>query len=98
MTSRNGLDRMHKLLFNNALETLLVPDSGREEVVGSRGVRSIGVVVVPQFAHLLAGYLGLVVACLGGGFLVSYNGQNNLASDLDTPGTKWPWLPTARRF
>ena len=64
MAFRNGLDRMHKLLFNNALETLLVPDPGREEALGSRGVRSIGIVVVPLIAHLLAGFLGLVVVCL----------------------------------
>ena len=83
----DGLDRMHKLVFNNVLETLLVPDSGGEEVVGSRGVRSIGIVVIPQFAHLLAGFLGLVVVCLGV-FLVSYNRQNNLARDPDTLGTK----------
>jgi hypothetical protein len=88
MTFRNGLERMHKLLFNNALETLLVPDSGGEEVVGNRVVRSIGIVVVPLIAHILAGFLGLVVVCLGGVFLISYNRQNNLASDPDTLGTK----------
>ena len=88
MTFRNGLDRMHKLLFNNALETLLVPDSGGEEVVGNRIVNSIGIVVVPLIAHILAGFLGLVVVCLGGVFLISYNRQNNLASDPDTLGTK----------
>ena len=84
----NGLDRMHKLLFNNALETLLVPDSGGEEVVGIRVVGSIGIVVVSLIAHILAGFLGLLVVCLGGVFLISYNRQNNLASDPDTLGTK----------
>ena len=79
---------MHKLLFNNALETLLVDDSGGEEVMGKRVVTSIGIVVVPLIAHILAGFLGLVVVCLGGVFLVSYNRQNNLASDPDTLGTK----------
>ena len=88
MIFRNGLDRMHKLLFNTALETLLISDSGGEEVVGKRGVRSIGIVVVPLVAHLLAGFLGLVVVCLGGVFLVCYNRQNNLAGDPDTLGTK----------
>jgi len=88
MTFRDGLDRMHKLLFNNALETLLVSDSDGEEVVGKRVVRSIGIVVVPLIAHILAGFLGLVVVCLGGVFLISYNRQNNLASDPDTLGTK----------
>ena len=88
MTFRNGLDKMYKLLFNNALETLLVEDSGGEEVVGKRIVTSIGIVVVPLIAHILAGFLGLVVVCLGGVFLVSYNRQNNLASDPDTLGTK----------
>jgi len=88
MTFRNGLDKMHKLLFNNALETLLVSDSGGEEVVGKRVVRSIGIVVVPLIAHILTGFLGLVVVCLGGVFLISYNRQNNLASDPDTLGTK----------
>ncbi|PUU73735.1 hypothetical protein B9Z19DRAFT_1094473 [Tuber borchii] len=87
-TFRDGLDRMHKLFFNTALETMLVSDSGGEEVVGKRRVTSIGIVVVPQFAHILAGFLGLVVICLGGVFLVSYNRQNNLASDPDTLGTK----------
>ena len=88
MTLRNGLDRMHKLLFNNALETLLVDDSGGEEVVGKRIVISIGIVVVPLFAHILAGFLGIIVVCLGGVFLASYDRQNNLASDPDTLGTK----------
>jgi len=88
ITFRNGLDRMHKLLFNNALETLLVDDSSGEEVVGKRVVTSIGIVVVPLIAHILAGFLGLVVICLGGVFFVSYNRQNNLASDPDTLGTK----------
>ena len=87
MTFRNGLDRMHKLLFNNALETLLVDDSDGEEVVGKRVVTSIGIVVVPLIAHILAGFLGLVVVCLSGVFLVSYNRQNNLASDPDSLGT-----------
>ena len=87
-TLRNGLDRMHKLLFNNALETLFVPDSGGEEVVGKRAVGSIGIVVVPLIAHLLAGFLGLVVVCLGGVFLISSNRQINLASDPDSLGTK----------
>ena len=85
---RDGLDKMHKLFFNSALETMLVSDSGGKEVVGNRAVTSIGIVVVPQFAHILAGFLGLVVICLGGVFLVSYNRQNNLASDPDTLGTK----------
>jgi len=88
VTFRNGLERMHQLLFNSALETLLVPDSGGEEVVGNRAVRSVGIVVVPLIAHILAGFLGLVVVCLCGVFFVSYNRQNNLASDPDTLGTK----------
>ena len=88
ITFRDGLDKMHKLLFNNALQTLFVPDSGGEEVVGNRVVRSIGIVVVPLIAHILAGFLGLVVVCLGGVFLISYDRQNNLASDPDTLGTK----------
>ncbi|PUU76809.1 hypothetical protein B9Z19DRAFT_1129183 [Tuber borchii] len=88
MTFRNGLDRMHKLLFNNALETLLVDDSDGEEVVGKRVVTNTGIVVVPLIAHILAGTLGLVVVCLGGVFLVSNDRQNNLASDPDTLGTK----------
>ena len=88
VTFRNGLERMHQLLFNSALETLLAPDSGGGEVMGNREVRSIGIVVVPLIAHILAGFLGLVVVCLGGVFLISYNRQNNLASDPDTLGTK----------
>ena len=95
---RNGLDRMHKLLFNNALETLLMSDSGGEEVVGKRGVRSIGIVVVPLIAHLLAGFLGLVVFCLGGVFLVCYNRQNNLAGDPDTLGTKMALVAHSERL
>ena len=88
VTFRDGLERMHKLLFNNALETLLVPDSGGVEVVGNRAIRSVGIVVVPLIAHILASFLGLVVVCLCGVFFVSYNRQNNLASDPDTLGTK----------
>jgi len=88
VTFSNGLERMHKLLFNTALETLLLPDSSGEEVVGKRKVRSIGIVVVPLIAHILAGFLGLVFICLGGVFLSSYNRQNNLASDPDTLGMK----------
>ena len=81
---KNGLERMHKLLFNNALESLLLPDPNGEKVMGI----SVGVVVVPLIAHILAGFLGLVVVCLCGVFFVSYNRQNNLASDPDTLGTK----------
>ena len=88
ITFSRGLDRMHKLLFNNALETLLVDVSSGEEVVGKRVVTSRGIVVVPLIAHILAGFLGLVVVCLGGVFLVSYDRQNNLASDPDSLGTK----------
>ena len=88
VTFHNGLERMHQLLFNNALETLLLPDSGGEEVVGNRAVRSVGIVVVPLIAHILASFLGLVAVCLCGVFFVSYNRQNNLASDPDTLGTK----------
>ncbi|PUU79489.1 hypothetical protein B9Z19DRAFT_1125084 [Tuber borchii] len=79
---------MHQLLFNKALETLLVPESGGEEVVGNRVVRSVGIIVVSRLAHILASFLGLVVVCLCGVFFVSYNRQNNLASDPDTLGTK----------
>jgi len=85
---RNGLDRRHKLLFNNALETLFVDDSGGEEVVGKTIITSIGIAVVPLFAHMRVGFLGLVVVCLGGVFLVSYDRQNSIASDPDTRGTK----------
>ena len=88
VTFRNGVERMHQLLFNNALETLLVPDSGGKEAMGNRAVRSVGIIVVPLIAHILAGFLGLVVVCLCGVFFVSYNRQNNLASDPDTLGTK----------
>jgi len=88
MIFSNGLESMHKLLFNNALETLLVPDSDGSEVMGKREVRSIGIVVVPLIAHILAGFLGLVVVCLVAVFLISYNRQNNLASYQDTLGIK----------
>ncbi|RPB03871.1 hypothetical protein L873DRAFT_1786829 [Choiromyces venosus 120613-1] len=87
-TFRNALERMHKLLFNNALQTLLVPDSSGQEVIGNRVVKSVGVVVIPLIAHVLAGFLGAVVICLAGVFVVSYRRQNNLASDPDTLGTK----------
>ena len=93
ITFRNGLDRMHKLLFNNALETLLAEDLGGQEAVGKRVVTSKGIVVVPLIAHILAGFLGLVVICIGGVFLVSHNRQNNLASDPDTLGTKIALVP-----
>ena len=88
VTFKNGLERMHQLLFNNALETLLVPDPGGEKVVGNRVVRNVGIVVIPLIAHILASFLGLVVVCLCGVFFASYNRQNNLASDPDTLGTK----------
>ncbi|CUS11873.1 unnamed protein product [Tuber aestivum] len=87
-TPRTGLERMHKLLFNSALETLLVPDPSGEEVVGNRLVRSLGIVVVPVIAHILAGFLGAAVVCLGGVLLISYSRQNNLASDPDALGAK----------
>ena len=98
MTFRNGLDRMHKLLFNNALEALLVETLGGQEVVGKREVTSKGIVVVPLIAHILAGFLGLVVICLGGVFLVSHNRQNNLASDPDTLGTKMALVAYSERL
>ena len=88
VTFQKGLERMHKLLFSSALETLLLPDSSGEEVVGNRAVKSVGIVVVPLIAHILASFLGLAVICLCGVFFVSYNRQNNLASDPDTLGTK----------
>jgi len=47
----------------------------------------MGIIVVPLIAHTLAGLRGLVVVCLGRVFLVSYNQQNNLASDQDMGGT-----------
>ena len=84
VTFRNGLERMHQLLFNNALWSLLVPGSSGEVCVGN----SAGIVVVPLIAHILASFLGLVVVCLCGVFFVSHNRQNNLASDPDTLGTK----------
>ena len=97
-TFRDELDGMHKLLFSNALKTLLVDDFGGEEVVGKRLVTSRGIVVVPLIAHILAGCLGLVVVCLGGVFLVSYNRQNNLASDPDTLGTNMALIAHSERL
>ncbi|PUU79494.1 hypothetical protein B9Z19DRAFT_1125088 [Tuber borchii] len=88
VTFQKGLERMHKLLFSSALGTLLLPDSSGEKVVGNRAVRSVGIIVVPLIAHILASFLGLVVVCLCGVFFVSYNRQNNLAGDPDTLGTK----------
>jgi len=83
-TFRNKLDQMHKLLFNRSLETLLVGNSGGEEIVGKRVVTNIGIVVIPLIAHIPAGFLELVVVCLGGVFLVFFNRQNNLVGDLNT--------------
>jgi len=40
-----------------------------------------------MIAHILAGFLGLAIICLGRVFFVSYNRQNNIASDPDTLGT-----------
>ena len=88
VTFRDELDCMHQLLFNEALEILVVDDSSGEEVVGKRVVTSKESVIVPLIAHILSGFLGLVVVCLSGVFLVSYNRQNNLASDPDILGTK----------
>ena len=98
ITFRDGLDRMHKLLFNTALETLLVGDSSGEETVGKRIVTSKGIIVVPLISHILAGFLGLVAVCLGGVFFVSYNRQNNLASDPDTLGTKMALIAHSEIF
>ncbi|KAG0127965.1 hypothetical protein HOY82DRAFT_624030 [Tuber indicum] len=84
----DGLDRMYKLLFSSALQTLLVPDSGGEEILGSRAVRSVGIVVVPLIAHILSYVLGVVAVCLCGVFVITYKRENNLASDPDTLGTK----------
>ena len=75
---------MPKLLFNNTLETLLVGNSGGEEVVGKSVVTYIGIFVISLIARILAGFLGLVVVCLGEVFFVFYNRQNNLVGDLDT--------------
>ncbi|KAG0634517.1 hypothetical protein HOY80DRAFT_1140621 [Tuber brumale] len=85
---RDGLERMHRVLFNCALETLLVPYADAEGVLGRRVVRSVGIVVVPLIAHILAVFLGVVVACLCGVFVITYNRQNNMAGDPDTLGTK----------
>jgi len=56
--------------------------------MGKREVRSIGIIVIPLIANILACFLGLVFVCLDGVFLIFYNRQNNLASDPDTLGTK----------
>jgi len=87
ITFWTALDRMHKFLFNNALGTLHVDDSGGKEIVRKRVVTSMGIVVISSIAHILAAFPGLVVVCLDGVFLVSYNRQNNLASHPDTLGT-----------
>jgi len=86
ITFRTALDRMHELLFNNALGTLHVDDSGGKEIVGKRVVTSMGIVVISSIGHILAAFPGLVVVCLDGVFLVSYNRQHNLASHPDTLG------------
>lgn len=51
------------MLFNNALEVLLVDDSGGKEVVGKRIGTSMGIVLVSSIAHILAGFQGLVIVC-----------------------------------
>lgn len=87
ITFRTSFHRMHKLLFNNALGTLPVDDSGGKKIVGKRVVTSMGTVVISSIAHILAACRGLVVACPDGVFLVFYNRQNHLAGHPDTLGT-----------
>jgi len=54
---------MHRVLFNKALEILLVDDCGGKEVVGKRVVTSMGSVIVSSIAHILARFRGLVTVC-----------------------------------
>jgi len=61
-----------------------VRNTGGGEVVGNMVVRSIGIVVVPLIAHILAGFLELLVFCLSRVSLISYNRWNNPASSPDT--------------
>lgn len=63
------------------------------QVGGKRRVTSIRIVVFLVIAHILAGFVGSVGVCLGGVFLVCYNGQNNRASDTDSLGTKMALVP-----
>jgi hypothetical protein len=84
----DALNKMHKLLFNNAMATMLLENKDPKGVQGIRVVRSDGIVVVSTVAHLVAGFLAAVAACLIAVFLLSYKRHNSLSSDPDSLATK----------
>ena len=84
----DAMNKTHKLLFNYAVDTLLLSADQPQQIDGTRTVRRDGIVVVPAVAHLLAGFLSAVAVCLAGVFFLSYNRHNNLRSDPDTLAAK----------
>ena len=84
----DAMNKTHKLLFNYAVESLLFEAEEPQQINGTRIVLKDKIVVVPQVAHLLAGFLFAVAVCLAGVFFLSYNRHSNLRSDPDTLATK----------
>ena len=84
----DAMNKTHKLLFNYAVESLLLVAEQPQQINGTSTVLKDGIVVVPEVAHLLAGFLSAVAVCLAGVFFLSYNRHNNLRSDPDTLATK----------
>ena len=86
------MNKSHKLLFNFAVYFLSFPKTGTEldmhYLNGSRITRRDGVIVVPEVAHLLTGFLSAVAVCLSGLLLLSYKRRINLHTDPDTLATK----------
>ena len=82
-----AMNKSHKLLFNYAVLGLLDRGPGGPRPTITNGTWTYwkdGIVVVPEIAHLLAGFLSAVAVCLAGLLFLSYNRRNNLHGDPDT--------------
>ena len=86
----DAMNKTHKLLFNYAVYSLFnYSFEGDYELTnGTITAEKYGVVVIAAVAHLLAGFLLLVVICLTGVLLLSCSKCNNLRSDPDTLASK----------
>ena len=86
----DAMNKTHKLLFNYAVYSLLSYsfEGDYELTNGTITAEKYGVVVLAAVAHLLAGFLLLVVICLTGVLLLSCVRCNNLRSDPDTLASK----------
>ena len=87
-----AMNKSQKLLFNYAVYHLFKPTRGYPMrphlnttwINGTWIHWKDGIVVVPEIAHLLSGFLSAVAVCLAGLFFHSRNRRNNLSSDPDT--------------